>query len=163
MDVDQEAYTLDLRPSGTNYTYTLTGVSTVAASASVVEVMPGVFSVLLGARSFTVHVAPNGEELEVWTGCERRVISLGDTRDRAAQNKRATVTGPVEVRTQMPGKVIRLLVAPGDRVEVDQGVIVVEAMKMQNEMKSPKAGTVTRIDTREGATVAAGEALIAIE
>ncbi|MGH9618866.1 MAG: acetyl-CoA carboxylase biotin carboxyl carrier protein subunit, partial [Bryobacteraceae bacterium] len=122
-----------------------------------------VFSVLLGARSFTVHVAPNGEELEVWTGCERRAISLGDTRDRAAQNKRATVTGPVEVRAQMPGKVIRLLVAPGDRVEVDQGVIVVEAMKMQNEMKSPKAGTVTRIHTREGATVAAGETLIAIE
>ncbi|MGH9652750.1 MAG: hypothetical protein ACRD6B_04710, partial [Bryobacteraceae bacterium] len=83
VDVDQEAYTLDLRPSGTNRSYTLTGVSAVAASASVVEVMPGVFSVLLGARSFTVHVAPNGEELEVWTGCERRAISLGDTRDRA--------------------------------------------------------------------------------
>ncbi|HEX7360830.1 MAG TPA: biotin/lipoyl-containing protein [Bryobacteraceae bacterium] len=163
VEVDGEPYTLDLRRNGPDSAYTLTGLSTATGSASVLEVMPGVFSVLLGARSFTVHVAPNGDDLEVWTGSERRAISLADARDRAAQSKRVAATGPVEVRAQMPGKVIRLLVAPGDRVEVDQGVIVVEAMKMQNEMKSPKAGTVTKIHIRQGATVAAGEALVAIE
>lgn len=163
VEVNGETYALDLAANGGDCAYALTGLSSVTGSASVVEVMPGVFSVLLGARSFTVHVASNGEGLEVWTGIERRSISLADTRDRAPKSKRASADGPVEVRSQMPGKVIRLLVAPGDRVEADQGVIVVEAMKMQNEMKSPKAGTVTKIHTREGATVVAGEALIAIE
>lgn len=163
VEVDGESYALELAVSGADCAYTLTGLSSVTGSASVVEVMPGVFSVLLGARSFTVHLAPNGEQLEVWTGGARRSISLSDTRDRAPKSKRAAAAGPVEVRSQMPGKVIRVLVAPGDRVEADQGVIVVEAMKMQNEMKSPKTGRVTKIHTREGATVAAGEALIAID
>lgn len=154
---------LDLRPSGPDCAYTLVGTGSVAGVASVVEAMPGVFSVLLGPRSFTVHLAQNGESLEVWTGNERHAISLADARDRAPKSKRAADAGPVEVRAQMPGKVIRVLVVPGDAVEAEQGVIVVEAMKMQNEMKSPKAGTVTKIHTREGATVAAGEALIEIE
>ncbi|MGH9584041.1 MAG: acetyl-CoA carboxylase biotin carboxyl carrier protein subunit [Bryobacteraceae bacterium] len=138
-------------------------MSTATGSASIVEVMPGVFSVLLGSRSFTVHVARNCGELEVWIGSERHAISLADARDRAPARKRAAAAGPVELRAQMPGKVVRLLVAPGEAVEADQGVIVVEAMKMQNEMKSPKSGTVKKIHTEEGATVAAGEALIAIE
>jgi biotin carboxyl carrier protein len=163
VEVDGESYALELASNGTDCAYTLTGLSSVTGSASVVEVMPGVFSILLGAGSFTVHVVPNGEQLEVWTGHERRSISLADTRNRTPKSKRAAGAGPVEVRSQMPGKVIRVLVAPGDRVEADQGVIVVEAMKMQNEMKSPKTGTVTKVHTREGATVAAGEALIAID
>ena len=58
---------------------------------------------------------------------------------------------------------MRLLVSSGDAVEVGQGLVVVEAMKMQNEMKSPKAGTVVEIKTKDGATVAAGEILIVIE
>jgi biotin carboxyl carrier protein len=63
----------------------------------------------------------------------------------------------------MPGKVVRILVNQGDTVEPRQGLIVVEAMKMQNEMKSPKAGTVVEIKTKDGATVSAGEILIVIE
>ncbi|MGH9625393.1 MAG: hypothetical protein ACRD4G_13765, partial [Bryobacteraceae bacterium] len=59
VEVDGETYALDLRPNGADCAYTVTGLSTAAGSASVVEVMPGVFSVLLGTRSFTVHVAPN--------------------------------------------------------------------------------------------------------
>ena len=63
----------------------------------------------------------------------------------------------------MPGKVVRILVAQGDTVEPGQGVVVVEAMKMQNEMKSPKAGTVREVRTRTDATVTAGEILLVIE
>jgi biotin carboxyl carrier protein len=63
----------------------------------------------------------------------------------------------------MPGKVVRVLVSVGDPVEPGQGLIVVEAMKMQNEMKSPKAGIVVEIKTKDGATVAAGEILVVIE
>ena len=63
----------------------------------------------------------------------------------------------------MPGKVIRILVSNGEAVEADQGLVVVEAMKMQNEIRSPKAGTIERIFIREGQAVAAGEALVTID
>jgi len=63
----------------------------------------------------------------------------------------------------MPGKIIKLLVDVGASVEAGQGLIVVEAMKMQNEVKAPKTGVVTKILTAAGATVAAGETLIVVE
>lgn len=127
------------------------------------EVMPGVFSVLLNHRSFTVYVVPNGENLEVWNGGERHLLSIADARDRSSKNKKIGAAGPMELRAQMPGKVIKLLVQVGTAVEPGQGLIVVEAMKMQNEMKSPKEGIVSRIHAVEGATVVAGEALIVVE
>ena len=63
----------------------------------------------------------------------------------------------------MPGKVVRLLCAAGDQVTAGQGVAVVEAMKMQNEVQSPKAGQVLELRVREGQTVNAGEVLAVIE
>jgi biotin carboxyl carrier protein len=63
----------------------------------------------------------------------------------------------------MPGRVIKLLVKRGDAVSAGQPVIIVEAMKMQNEMKSPKAGSVVKIQAAEGSTVMAGETLLVIE
>jgi biotin carboxyl carrier protein len=63
----------------------------------------------------------------------------------------------------MPGKVIRLLVADGDTVAAGQGILVVEAMKMQNEIKSPKDGVVKNLKAEPGATVSAGQTLALIE
>ena len=71
--------------------------------------------------------------------------------------------GVAEIRTAMPGKIVRVLVAAGDAVEKGDGIIVVEAMKMQNELKSPKTGSVSEIRFAEGATVAAGDVLVTIE
>jgi biotin carboxyl carrier protein len=59
--------------------------------------------------------------------------------------------------------VIRVLVAVGDAVELGQGLVVVEAMKMQNEMKSPKAGRIAEVKTKPGAAVAAGDVLVVVE
>jgi biotin carboxyl carrier protein len=59
----------------------------------------------------------------------------------------------------MPGKVVRLLVQPGDKVQAGQGLLVVEAMKMQNEIRSPKSGTVERVLAQEGQPVNAGQVL----
>jgi biotin carboxyl carrier protein len=63
----------------------------------------------------------------------------------------------------MPGKVVRLLVQVGDKVEAGQGLLVVEAMKMQNEIRSPKGGTVERLQVKEGQPVNAGEVLAWVE
>ena len=63
----------------------------------------------------------------------------------------------------MPGKVVRILVAIGDQVNAGAGIVVVEAMKMQNEMKTPKAGKVTALDIQIGDTVNGGDVLAVIE
>lgn len=161
--VDGQDYTLDLQQNGADSEYRLDGVVQASGSASISEITPGVFSVLLGARSFLVHIARRGEDLEVWTGTERHRVSITDARDRSAGGKKVSTAGPMEIRALMPGKVVKLLARPGDQVQAGQGVIVVEAMKMQNEMKAPKDGTVSKILVEEGATVIAGETLIVIE
>jgi biotin carboxyl carrier protein len=71
--------------------------------------------------------------------------------------------GPRAVRAPMPGRVVRVLVAPGDDVEEQQGVVVIEAMKMQNELKAPKAGRISRVAVRIGDAVAAGALLALVE
>ena len=69
----------------------------------------------------------------------------------------------MELRAQMPGKIVKLLVEPQSEVRAGQSLLVIEAMKMQNEMKSPKDGIVTAIYATEGATVLAGERLMVVE
>jgi biotin carboxyl carrier protein len=71
--------------------------------------------------------------------------------------------GSAEIVSPMPGKIVRVLVEAGAKVEVGAGIIVVEAMKMQNEMKAPKAGVVVSINAEAGATVNAGDVLAVIE
>jgi biotin carboxyl carrier protein len=163
IELDNETYLLDLTSHGERSEYVLRGALESSGAASVVQLTPGVFSVLLGARSFHVSIAPSGESLETWAGTQRHSISFADPRDRAGQSKKGTAHGPLELRSQMPGKVIKVLVSNGARVQAGQGLIVVEAMKMQNEMKSPKDGVVSKIQAIEGATVAAGETLMLVE
>jgi biotin carboxyl carrier protein len=164
VEVDGDSCVLDLqRRNGGEARYLLRGAIETSGAASVAEVMPGVFSVLLGNRSFEVRLEQASDSFEVWTGSERHAVLLSDVRDRPARGKRAGAAGPVELRAQMPGKVINLLVQLGAAVRAGQGLMVVEAMKMQNEMKSPKDGIISKIHAAEGATVAAGEALLVVE
>jgi biotin carboxyl carrier protein len=82
---------------------------------------------------------------------------------RSGQNSGAHHTGAAEIVSPMPGKIVRVLVSAGATVEAGTGVIVVEAMKMQNEMKAPKAGVIASINAVEGATVNSGDVLAVIE
>jgi biotin carboxyl carrier protein len=85
---------------------------------------------------------------------------------RSLQGRRgagAGTEGPRPVKAPMPGRVVRLLVAAGDEVEEGQGVVVIEAMKMQNELKSPKAGRVVRVGVVVGDTVGSGDVLVVVE
>jgi biotin carboxyl carrier protein len=72
-------------------------------------------------------------------------------------------TGPQKLKAPMPGKIVRILVNENDEVKAGQGIVVMEAMKMQNEMKSPKDGRVQKILTAEGSIVNAGDTLAIIE
>lgn len=71
--------------------------------------------------------------------------------------------GASRLTAPMPGKVVRVLVAPGDQVEARQPLVVVEAMKMENELTAPRAGTVTEVPVTEGMSVEAGRLLVAID
>ncbi len=121
---------------------------------------PGIFSILTGGRSYQATLLAPGT-IQV----EGRIFSVEifDPRELRARSAAGLSQGRQNVAAPMPGKVVRLLVAQGDTVEAGQGLIVVEAMKMQNEMKSPKAGVVAEVRTSDGATVAAGEILVVIE
>lgn len=163
VELDGEPYTLELERNGSASNYVLRGAIESSGTASIAELMPGVFSVLLGTRSFEVRIAPSADALEIWVGSKRHMVSLADERDRPNRTRKGGASGPVELRAQMPGKIIHLLVSLGAAVEAGQGLIVVEAMKMQNEMKSPKDGVVSKIHAIEGATVTAGEALLMVE
>ena len=97
-------------------------------------------------------------------GAQAYAVTLTDPkRLRGEQSADASLDGTVKIVAPMPGKVVRVLVEAGAEVEAGAGVVVVEAMKMQNEMKSPKAGKVTSINVTTGATVNAGDVLAVVE
>lgn len=126
------------------------------------EVEPGVFSVLRDGNSFQVRIAPDRAGFTVDVLGHRFSTEVRDPRNAKHRSGAALGAGHQTVSASMPGKVIRVLVEPDQEVEAGQGLIVVEAMKMQNEMKAGKPGRVVQVHARTGDTVAAGDVLITI-
>ena len=96
-------------------------------------------------------------------GTSYQITIIDPKRLRSARSSAAHGHGSAEIVSPMPGKVVRVLVKTSTKVEAGDGIVVVEAMKMQNEMKAPKAGIVVSINAKEGATVNAGDVLAVIE
>ena len=117
-------------------------------------------SVLLNGRSFRVS---RGTGQEVWVNGRRLAIEVFDPRDQRPGQGASANHGRQEIAASMPGKVVRVLVTQADTVEEGQGLVVVEAMKMQNEIKSPKSGRVLEVRAQPDATVVAGEVLVVVE
>jgi biotin carboxyl carrier protein len=107
--------------------------------------------------------ALNGE-LHMLVGSSRYPCEVQDPRSLRTRRAASDATeGPQKIVAPMPGKVVRIIVPQGEPVEAGKGVLVVEAMKMQNELKSPKSGKVQKLLVAEGATVNAGDMLAIIE
>jgi biotin carboxyl carrier protein len=141
------------------FRYELENGAAIEREFSIAPVLPGSFSVLIGERSYDVIVSAG----EVRVNGKAYAVELFDPRSMRGRKRAGAGAGRHEIAAMMPGKVVRLLAAQGDAVEEGQGLIVVEAMKMQNEMKAPKAGRVVEVKTQSGATVVAGEILLVIE
>jgi biotin carboxyl carrier protein len=124
---------------------------------------PGVYSVLLDGRIYDARVEETAAGLVVVIDGFRFEIEVRDPRRWSRKDAARGNEGMQTLAAPMPGKVVRVLVAPGDMVEAGQGVLVVEAMKMQNEMKASRAGRILSVTVKEGATVTAGEILARIE
>jgi biotin carboxyl carrier protein len=143
--------------SGGESTYVVDGAVVAVDTALVRE---GVLSLILAGRQWECVL--DGEAVVI--AGHRFPFAVHDPRSLA---RRGGVpggeAGPRAVRAPMPGRVVRVLVAPGDEVVEQQGVVVLEAMKMQNEMRSPKAGRIRRVAVAVGDTVAAGDLLALVD
>ena len=135
----------------------------VPGKEAIEQITPGVYSILRDGKSYRVHVTGSKGSYEVNIAGHSIDVLLEDPRDAASSKRQGEQEGRIVIKSAMPGKVVRVLVAEGDSVEPGQGLIVVEAMKMQNELKSPKTGRVVKIETAEGATVQAGQVLVVLE
>jgi len=123
-----------------------------------------VLSVLIEGKAYEIKRESTATDMHLWVGSARYATELRDP--RSLQSRKGTggdEKGPKKLLAPMPGKVVRVLLKENSAVETGQGILVVEAMKMQNEIKSPKRGTVQKIVAGEGAAVNAGDVLAIVE
>jgi biotin carboxyl carrier protein len=124
-----------------------------------------VLSVLIGGKAYEIKRERSLQgEIHMVIGSARYAVDVQDP--RSLRTRRAVgggEVGPQKIKAAMPGKIVRIMVVEGEEVKAGQGVIVMEAMKMQNEMKSPKDGKVQKLLAAEGSTVNAGDTLAIIE
>jgi len=133
-------------------------------NADAVVAARDVMSLVIDGRAYEVKRERVREELHVVIGADRYAAEVRDPRSlRTRKTGEAGLAGPKKLVSPMPGKIVRLLLGEGAEVHAGQGIVIVEAMKMQNEIKSPKDGIVKKVLTTEGATVNAGEALAIVE
>jgi biotin carboxyl carrier protein len=130
---------------------------------AVTQVEPGVYSVLLDGRSFDIRVVPAAQTWSLDVDGQRFTVEVRDPRDTSRESKAVPGGGRQNIVAPMPGKVIRVLVQAGATVETGQGLVVVEAMKMQNEMKASRPGRVVDVRVRDGDTVGSGDTLVVLE
>ena len=124
----------------------------------------GVLSILIEGKSYEVKQENNASQSTIVVAGERFTTVVRDLRSfRSRRGSAGVAAGIKKITAPMPGKVVRILAPAGTAVESGQGVVVIEAMKMQNEMKSPKPGRVKKINVAEGAAVEAGQVLAEIE
>jgi biotin carboxyl carrier protein len=130
-----------------------------------VETAPNTYSILLDGRAFEARVANDGSDeglLVRCAGADFRVLVRDPRSWRNRSHSPMEAAGPQRVLAPMPGKVVRVLVAAGDQVEAGRGLVVVEAMKMQNEIRAPKSGRIERVLVVEGQAVRTQDALAII-
>jgi biotin carboxyl carrier protein len=153
--------TVELERDGERWRVSLDGK---VVNADAVEIDSNTLSLLIDGRSYEVLVTPTPDgALKLQTGQHEFTAEVVDPRAwRGRTHGALEVEGRQHVVAPMPGKVVRVLVQDGDTVEAGQGILVVEAMKMQNEIRSPKGGMVERLNVKEGQPVNAGEVLCVI-
>ena len=158
-----EETTVEVTPRGDGYRVVIGGGRTLDVDA--VHLEGHALGLISGTRSARCDIeAGKDGKLSVLVGETAYPLELLDERKlrmRKAAGK-FSVEGPQRVDAPMPGKVVRVMVKVGDEVAEGQGLLVVEAMKMENELRSPKAGKVTELHAVEGAAVESGAKLVVV-
>ena len=129
-----------------------------------VPISPETLSLMIDGKSFVVRRDVSGGVQRIFVngvGHEVSVEDLRSFRNRKEASSRAH--GPQTITASMPGKIVWLLARVGEAIHQGQGIVVIEAMKMQNEIGSPRDGVILKLPAREGRNVSAGEVLAVIE
>ncbi|MCU1302477.1 MAG: biotin carboxyl carrier protein [Candidatus Sulfotelmatobacter sp.] len=158
--IDGKKYRLDLYRVDGRWSCRLDGRE---VEVDAVLARPDVLSLRIGNLAYEVKSERIANDLQLSVGSTRFAVEVRDPRSLRGRSRAEDNQGPKKITAPMPGKVVRILVHQGDEVEAGGGVAVVEAMKMQNEIKSPKKGTVQKILVTEGAAVNAGDVLAIVE
>ena len=162
VEINARQRTVELERDGAGWRISLDGE---AVDADAVEIAPNIFSILLNGKSYEIRVTPTpAGALTLQTERHEFTAEVTDPRGwRGRRHGALEAEGRQQILAPMPGKIVRVLVQAGEKVEAGQGLLVVEAMKMQNEVRSPKSGTVERLLVKEGQPVNAGEVLAWID
>lgn len=123
-----------------------------------------VLSILIDGKAFEIKREHTATDTHLWVGSVRYLAEWRDPRSlRGRKGAGADDKGAKKILAPMPGKVVRMLVEEGQPVDAGQSILVVEAMKMQNEIKSPKKGTLQKLVAIAGGNVNAGDVLAIVE
>jgi biotin carboxyl carrier protein len=158
--IDGTSYRLDLKHADGRWLCRLNGQE---LEVDAILARPDVLSLRIGNQAYEIKSEHIANDLHLWVGSKRFAVKVRDPRSLRGRTRAEDEHGPKKVTAPMPGKVVRLLVREGDEVKPGAGIAVVEAMKMQNEIKSPKKGSVQKILVSEGAAVNAGDVLAIVE
>ena len=132
-------------------------------SADVVKVKPRVYSVLMGGHSFEIRLeTTRGGDFVHINGHRRRVL-VRNFHHSINYHSEISVHGHREIVSPMPGKLLNIMITVGDKVQSGQNLLIVEAMKMQNEIRAPKDGVIKELPLSLGSSVSAGDVLAVME
>jgi biotin carboxyl carrier protein len=158
--IDGKSYRLELDRADGRWLCRLDGRE---VEVDAVLARPDVLSLRVGNQAYEVKCERVARDLHLWVGSERFAVEVRDPRSFRERARAVDDHGPRKLTAPMPGRVVRVLARQGNEVEAGAGVLVVEAMKMQNEIKSPKKGTIQKILVSEGTAVNAGDVLAIVE
>lgn len=158
--LDGRTLRVEVRNQGVRYSVTLGGRT---LEVDYQQTGGGFASLLIAGHSYEVAVSRLGTAYRVAFPDDEVLLELGPAARGGVAAPRGTAAGPARILAPMPGKIVRLLVEPGQQVQADQGLVVVEAMKMENELRAPRAGRVRETSVREGQAVEMGAVLVVVE
>jgi len=158
--IEGKNYRLELNQSEDRWTCRLDG-----RAIEIDAVLPrrDVLSVIIDGKAYEIKRERTATDMHLWVGSVRYAAEVRDPRSLRSRVRADGGKGPRKLIAPMPGKVVRVLVKENAEVDAGQGLLVVEAMKMQNEIKSPKKGVLRKMLATEGASVSAGDVLAVVE
>jgi biotin carboxyl carrier protein len=130
-----------------------------SVDADVAEIAPGVYSILLAGKSLVARIEPRNGRTLITVRAQEILTEVSDPRRLRRGRGLMDKEGHQQVLAPMPGKAVRVLVRAGQEVAAGQAILVLEAMKMQNEVRSPKKGRIEGLLVKEGQAVNAGDLL----
>ena len=159
--IDGKSHRLELERTAGNWDCRLDGRE---IQMDAVLARHDVLSVLIEGKAYEIKRERTATDMHLWVGAARYAVEVRDPKSlRSRRGGTVDEKGPKKLVAPMPGKVLRVLLKEKAEVELGQSILVVEAMKMQNELKSPKKGIIQRIVAGEGAAVNAGDVLAIVE